>query len=74
MALPILTTQPATNLAKPEQKDCRVFVSYSHKDFDDARQFMDYFKLQSLNRQNKNLSSVRKDTVGIQSLLQVLTR
>ncbi|MBX3617331.1 toll/interleukin-1 receptor domain-containing protein [Nitrosomonas sp.] len=46
MALPILTTQQTADSVKPENKSCRIFVSYSHKDSDDARQFMDHFKLQ----------------------------
>lgn len=46
MALPILTTQQTTDSATPENKSCRVFVSYSHKDSAAAQQFMKYFESQ----------------------------
>lgn len=46
MTLPTLTAQPTNESVKPKDENFRVFVSYSHNDSDEAKQFMAYFKLQ----------------------------
>lgn len=46
MPLPSQISQQATNPTDPEKNNCRVFVSYSHNDSDEAKQFMAYFRLQ----------------------------
>jgi hypothetical protein len=43
MPLPIL--QAGVEAAPAAPKACRVFVSYSHRDMDDAKQFMKFFRL-----------------------------
>ncbi len=43
MPLPVL--QPAKGGGNPQSKSFRVFVSYSHRDADDARDFMGYFRV-----------------------------
>lgn len=46
MPLPTLIAQQMTEPIALEKKGCRVFVSYSHKDSEAAKQFMEIFKLE----------------------------
>lgn len=48
MPLPNQISQQSTDPTGTERKGCRVFVSYSHNDSEDAKEFMKYLKLQLL--------------------------
>ncbi|HEY7641126.1 MAG TPA: toll/interleukin-1 receptor domain-containing protein [Steroidobacteraceae bacterium] len=43
--MPLPTLQPGTDTAAAQPKACRIFVSYSHKDKNDALTFMKYLRL-----------------------------